>query len=212
MAYDFTVDWFSRHIPVWDQLIAQKSPRRIVEIGSFEGRSACYFVERCAAHGPLELWCVDTWEGGEEHLANSRPGEAERRMKDVEARFDRNIAEARAGAAFPVTFHKMKSRSNIALAELLAADKQPTMDLVYVDGSHQAPDVLSDATLAFSLLKVGGLLIFDDYLWFRSDPLNKNPFSMPKPAIDAFLNIFMCKLNIIRGAPLHQIYVEKIAE
>ena len=36
-------------------------------------------------------------------------------------------------------------------------------DLIYIDASHYAPDVLSDAVLAFKLLKPGGILIFDDY-------------------------------------------------
>ena len=38
-------------------------------------------------------------------------------------------------------------------------------DLIYVDGSHTARDVLQDAVLGWGLLKRGGLMIFDDYLW-----------------------------------------------
>ncbi len=38
-------------------------------------------------------------------------------------------------------------------------------DFVYVDGSHRASDVLTDAVLAWPLLKAGGLLIFDDDGW-----------------------------------------------
>ena len=65
-------------------------------------------------------------------------------------------------------------------------------DFVYVDGSHQAADVLSDAVLAWKLLKPGGLLVFDDYLW----PLYQDrPLMNPKMAIDAFVN---CHLDQIR--------------
>lgn len=39
-------------------------------------------------------------------------------------------------------------------------------DFIYVDGLHLSQDVLYDALLSFDLLKVGGILIFDDYLWF----------------------------------------------
>ena len=35
-------------------------------------------------------------------------------------------------------------------------------DIIYIDGSHEARDVLEDAVLAYRLLKIGGLLIFDD--------------------------------------------------
>ena len=204
MAYDFSEDWFSSHIPTWDQIIHQKRPRRIVEVGSYEGRSASYIIERCGAKQPVELWCIDTWQGSVENSPTVIMG-------DVERRFDRNIAEAKQVAAFPVTVNKVKSTSTIALAELLVADKQPSMDLIYVDGSHQAPDVLSDAVLGFALLKVGGVMIFDDYLWCMEEPLKKDPLNMPKSSIDAFINIFMRKLYIIRGASMTQIYLEKIA-
>jgi hypothetical protein len=33
------------------------------------------------------------------------------------------------------------------------------------DGSHRARDVLEDAVLSWPLLKVGGIMLFDDYLW-----------------------------------------------
>ncbi len=38
-------------------------------------------------------------------------------------------------------------------------------DVVYVDASHMAGDVLSDAVLAWKLLAPGGIMIFDDYAW-----------------------------------------------
>lgn len=40
---------------------------------------------------------------------------------------------------------------------------QGSFDLIYVDGGHSAADVLADAILSFSLLRVGGILVFDDY-------------------------------------------------
>lgn len=60
-------------------------------------------------------------------------------------------------------------------------------DYIYVDGSHLAIDVLSDAVLSWSLLKVGGILIFDDYGWgiHTNDEKQK-----PKLAIDAFLSAY----------------------
>jgi len=40
-----------------------------------------------------------------------------------------------------------------------------TFDVIYIDGDHTSKGVLSDAILSFPLLKSGGLMIFDDYLW-----------------------------------------------
>jgi hypothetical protein len=56
-------------------------------------------------------------------------------------------------------------------------------DLVYVDGSHRAADVLADAVLSWPLLKNGGIMLFDDYLW-QQDP---RPEHCPRLGIDSFL-------------------------
>ena len=64
----FINDWFDVTAkPVWDRLIPEINPSRILEIGSFEGASACYLIAACAAKAPIELHCIDTWEGGDEH-------------------------------------------------------------------------------------------------------------------------------------------------
>jgi predicted O-methyltransferase YrrM len=201
-AFEFTTDWFSRFAPVWRQLLERHKPRKLMEIGSYEGRAACFLIETCAAEAPIELHCVDTWAGGVEHDTGAMP--------QVEGRFDRNIAAARERAAHPVDFHKHKSLSAPALVRLLAEGQAESFDLVYVDGSHQAPDVLADAVLAFMLLKVGGLIVFDDYLWALEPSGRQDFYNMPKPAIDAFVNIHQRKLAVI-GAPLYQLYARKTA-
>lgn len=38
-------------------------------------------------------------------------------------------------------------------------------DLIYIDGSHMRLDVLTDAVMAWQLLRVHGILVFDDYEW-----------------------------------------------
>ena len=208
--YDFTEDWFSRHIPTWDPIMADLKPKKILEIGSFEGRSACYLIEKCSALGDadLSITCVDSWQGGREHQPG---GMAEAVMTEVERRFDHNTRLALHAASRPVTLCKMKRTSCDALASLIAAGHAGSFDLIYIDGSHEAPDVLSDAVMAFPLLKVGGTLIFDDYVWSDQAPEKRDPSLMPKPAIDAFLNIYHRKLVPYEWVPLWQIYVRKIA-
>ena len=84
--------------------------------------------------------------------------------------------------------------------------------MVYVDGGHGAPDVLADAVLAFRLLRVGGLMIFDDYLWGRDPERPDDILRTPKPAIDAFLNVHWHAMRIVAGKPVYQLYARKIAE
>ena len=84
-------------------------------------------------------------------------------------------------------------------------------DFIYIDGSHQAPDVLSDAVLGFKLLKIGGVMAFDDYIWQEDLPTGKDPLRCPKPGIDAFVNINMRKLDIL-PTPINQLYIRKCAD
>jgi len=209
-TFEFTRDWFSGYIPSWDRIITQEKPRKIIEIGSFEGRSACYLVEKCASvvDGEISITCVDTWEGSIEH----RPGAAEAAiMGDVERRFDHNIRIALAKAGKPVAVRKVKQNSRDALAGLIASGALESFDLIYIDGSHEAPDVLLDATMAFPLLRVGGTMVFDDYLWSMQRPGMQDVLLMPKPAIDAFMNIYQRKMLIYAGFPLRQLYARKIS-
>lgn len=66
--FEFTKDWFSSaNLNIWAQVVDHLRPKRILEIGSFEGRSMCWLIEHCAAQNPLEVYCIDTWEGSAEH-------------------------------------------------------------------------------------------------------------------------------------------------
>ena len=209
--YEFTRDWFSQNVPVWRQIISRDKPTKILEIGSFEGRSTCWIVEMCTEHAQtaIEVYCVDTWEGGIEH---QKGGQIETQMSEVERRFDHNISVARSKTPHQADVRKIKKYSNFGLPELMASGKHGYFDLIYIDGSHQAPDVLTDAVMSFQLLRVGGVMIFDDYLWSMDKPGFQDVLKMPKPAIDAFLNVFQRKMSIFFGAPIGQLYARKIAD
>jgi len=209
-AFEFTEDWFSRHIPAWHDILAALKPSHILEIGSFEGRSACYLIEHCPklVDGPVSITCVDNWQGGIEHKAG---GFVEAVMSEVERRFDHNTQLALGRSASPVSLRKEKQDSHDALAGLIASGRTESFDLIYIDGSHEATDVLTDAVMAFPLLRVGGTLIFDDYVWSDQAPQRREPSRMPKPAIDAFVNIFHRKLALHQWLPLWQLYVQKVA-
>lgn len=184
--YEFTQNWFQYAEHIWPELIKhlpeRKGGRRYLEIGSFEGRSAVWIIENMMSTGD-QLVCVDTWEGGEEH--------ANVDMAAAEARFEANIQRARGRVGMRDVI-KIKSSSSKALAQQLSGVAVP-FDFIYIDGSHQAPDVLSDAVMAWKLLKLGGIMVFDDYLW--GDP--RVPLHRPKIAIDAFMNIYGAQINVM---------------
>lgn len=207
--YVFTTTWFDNVARnVWSQIVPQIRPAKILEVGSYEGASTCYLIDTLADDSDIELHCVDTWAGGLEHQTD---GQAPSDMAGVEARFNHNVrlAIGRARRKVSVTIHK--GFSDDCLLRLLNAGKKGFFDFVYVDGSHQAPDVLSDAVLAFKLLRVGGFMAFDDYLWTETLPYGKDPVRCPKLAIDSFTNVYCRKLEVI-SAPLYQLYVRKLSD
>jgi predicted O-methyltransferase YrrM len=201
--YEFSVDWFSLYWHNWLAVTEGRRISKILEIGSFEGRSACTMIDHFSRAAPLEVFCIDSWRSGFERGAFD--------MAAVEQRFDRNVARAIAGAPNPVNLHKYKGVSTQEMVELLHYGHRQSFDLVFVDGSHQAADVLSDLVLGYHLCAVGGLIIADDYLWSGETHGREDLLSMPRPAIDAFAGIFTRELQQLGGVSIYQVYFRKTA-
>jgi predicted O-methyltransferase YrrM len=206
--YDFTKYWFHDIEPHFKSIVEMVLPGKILEIGSFEGLSTISIISYLTSFQPIEMHCVDSWGGSLEHLAG---GHEAANMSEVEARFRKNVQIAISNSTFPVNLTIHKINSDIALSRMISNGMNNSFDMIYIDGSHQASDVLCDAVLSFRLLKIGGVMIFDDYLW--AEPLvdGVDILRCPKIAIDAFTNIYRRKIRII-GAPIHQIYLEKLSD
>ena len=205
LNYKFTNDWFIPHRGIWGELLAELNPKKILEVGSYEGASSCFIIEKLACDKEIELHCIDTWSGGIEHQPG---GMAEADMALVELRFKHNINLAKQSVNHPVNIQVHKENSDIALSNLLASGHVNTFDLIYIDGSHQAADVLCDAVLGFRLLRDGGIMIFDDYFWQENLREGIDLLRCPKPAIDSFTNLYCRKLSIL-FASSHQLFVQK---
>jgi len=204
--YMFTNNWFDMNKETWSQLFLQLNPTRILEVGSYEGKSTAFIIESLADKH-IEIHCIDSWEGGIEHKPG---GSAETNMSEVEARFTHNMERAINKSSRTVKLELHKGFSNKELPKLVASGMQEYFDFIYIDGSHQAPDVLLDAILGFELLAIGGVMAFDDYTWSETLPGGLDPIRCPKISIDAFTNIYCRKLSII-NAPLYQVYIKKIS-
>ena len=197
LQYVFTKDWFDKNSRQnWDRIVPIINPKKILEIGSYEGAAACYLIEKLGKNNFLEVHCIDTWEESD--------GLAKEEALIVEKRFDYNMQLAVNRSQNKTKYFKHKSQSHLVLSKMIA-DGVGDFDLIYVDASHYAVDVLTDAVLSFKLLKAGGILIFDDYLWAGDE----NIVFYPKIAIDSFTNIFSKHIKLI-PAPLNQIYAVKI--
>jgi predicted O-methyltransferase YrrM len=156
---------------IWKEHLSEFACRDglwMLEIGSYEGRSALWFMENILTGSGCRLTCVDPWS------------------PQLKLRFDHNIRVA--GAADRI--RAIQKGSAYALTEDLVNE---TFDLIYIDGSHRAPDVLFDAVFAWPLLAPGGMMIFDDYEWKPE----LHSAERPKPAIDRFMEMFQDELEVV---------------
>jgi predicted O-methyltransferase YrrM len=178
---EFEHDWFTVHIPAWDGALAELEGHkaRLLELGSFEGLSACFLLWRLPdAH----LTCVDSFDG---FLSSEK----------LEGRFERNVAMVDAARV-----RKLRGRTRDVLPRLI--NEGARFDFIYIDASHNALEVLADAALAWQLLDTGGLVAFDDYGLDRGDPM-----LTPTAAIDAFLSVVASEAEQVPGG--RQLFVRK---
>jgi predicted O-methyltransferase YrrM len=204
--YDFEYDYVSRFAPTWDELIAATKPTRILEIGCYEGLSTSYWIEQCSKFGPVEIYCLDMWDPDGISVREQR--------FDHNVRVAARIVELKTGQ--DVALHKMKGDSKLSLAQLYCSENRPVFDFIYVDGAHTGPGVLSDAVLSFDMLRNGGIMLFDDYLWSGPVPQyntameNADIHNVPKIGVDSFINVYQRQLRIIPNIPLYQLAIIKM--
>jgi predicted O-methyltransferase YrrM len=187
----FTGNWFDNNIPVWvDHLAALKARVArpdILEIGSYEGRSTLFLL----AYFPAgRVTVVDLWGDATEHHAVAQ-------LAPAEGRFDSNIRE------FGDRVTKLRGRSAQRLAMLLS-NGTSQFDLIYIDGSHYSDDVMLDAVLSWSLLRKGGVMIFDDYMWLD---YHYGPAKSVCRAANLFLRLVEGEYRLRHVA--HQLIIEK---
>lgn len=159
------------------QKLKDASSLEFLEIGCWEGEATNWMLE---TFPQANVTVVDPFTGNPEHIQKG--------LYDLGTLKDRFIENTKAHAS-RVTINQGASVD--VLPRLIAADLQ--FDLIYVDGSHTAYDVFSDAADAWRLLKPGGILAFDDYLWRPDLPETERP----KIAIDAFFRAFDGKYKLL---------------
>lgn len=159
----YTQDWFSYHESHWLRHfghLAGKPGLQALEVGSFEGRSACWTVQHLLTGDGSRLTCVEPF----------------RQYEEQERNFDDNVRLAGCGDKII----KLRGTSQ----QVLPLIPRSSCDFVYVDGSHEVLDVLQDAAMCWQLLRPEGVLIFDDY----EHALFPDSYGMSAgPAIRAFL-------------------------
>jgi predicted O-methyltransferase YrrM len=189
-------DWFSSNLPFWlsiiDEYRLKEKNLMALEIGSWEGLSS-YFI--LSAMPNAHLTCVDTWEGADEHKDSSVSSSEV--LNRIESNFDKNLS------VYSDRLSKYKGTSHSFFNNNFVRGHY---DFIYVDGSHHCDDVITDAIKCFEMLKVGGIMVFDDYFWHYYPEAKDNPAA----AINLFLRLKGDSCRIIRL--YYQIAIVKTSE
>jgi predicted O-methyltransferase YrrM len=168
-------EFFERH------LSAKKLDEiHCLQIGAYTGDASTWLMENILVHPKSTLTDVDTWAGSNE------PAHDALNWNEVEQAYDsKTLAYQETGR---IIKKKMTSDEFFASSE-----SKDFYDFIYIDGDHEAVPVLRDGMNAVELLKIGGVLAFDDYFW----DLGKGPAFRPRPAIDAVIACYSNRLSVL---------------
>jgi predicted O-methyltransferase YrrM len=143
---EFTVDWTSAHFENWAEWTKHLRDRAcaVLEIGSHEGQSALWWLENLPK---CNLTCVDPWDWSLYPQAYDT--------------FKQNTLKY--WGTSRLTVFKGHSR------RVLPTMRDGLFDVIYVDGDHEGRSACLDVLMSVDLLRVGGVLIVDDYEWDDAD-------------------------------------------
>ncbi len=167
---DFAVDadldlqgWGSDD-PIFARLIERLAPTKIVEVGTWKGRSAIGMARKVRELGlSCEIICIDTWLGSPEHWL----GADERQSWRDSLRLQHGYPQLyRTFLSNVIKYQCQEYITPIPLpsdsAFVLLKQFGITAELIYIDASHEYESVLRDITFYWQILKDGGILILDD--------------------------------------------------
>tara|TARA_Y100001970_G_scaffold79352_1_gene101010 strand:+ start:859 stop:1563 length:705 start_codon:yes stop_codon:yes gene_type:complete len=160
-----------------------KNVKNMLEIGSYEGRSAIFFLKNFSNSN---ITCVDTWSGSDEHKSVN--------FELIEKNFDLNTLFYQSNNL--LTKHKMKSNE-------FFKTNHKYFDLIYVDGDHSSDQVKIDLINSWNILNKDGFLVLDDYMWWHYKDLKKNPSTPINNFIEENIS------NISKLIVWHQVIIQK---
>jgi predicted O-methyltransferase YrrM len=157
------------HIPM------PNGPINYLEIGSADGGTAILISKSFAKHPGSRIYCVDPWMDYDDYPEYK--GQQEQGYN-----------------TFLSNINKLADINKFVIKRGLSHDIVPTFennffDIIFVDGNHETKYVYQDGIMALQKVKVGGYIIFDDYL--------VKGWEQTKVGIDNFITEFKHKLDIV---------------
>ena len=171
----FSNKWFLNNFDIFSFFLPQDKNSKFdyLEVGCFEGLSSFFVLSEYKA---VDATLLDIWD-----MPNANSKTLSHNFNSIENTFDDNLSH--------FNFTKIKDDSVVAMRTLFKQNK--SFDFIYIDGSHNGEDILSDAIEAFKILKKEGLIFFDDFLQH-----DKNRALQSYEGIEKFLTLYSSYLKI----------------
>lgn len=183
-------NWFKSQTKNFEYALSrykQMPNLNFLQIGAYTGDASEWILENILTDKTSSLTDVDTWEGSKEKI------HTEFDWDEIESMYDKRMSK----------FANIKKHKGFSVSYLKSCTEE--FDFIYIDGDHSAEGVYNDASFAFPLLKSGGILAFDDYLWEHP---SQNVDLKPLNGIDKFLKNNELRIKILHKG--YQVWIEKV--
>jgi hypothetical protein len=163
--YKFNELWFFNNIEIINYFLPRLKDIEFnyLEVGSHEGMSLLNVLTQ---YKNVQATSIDIWSDN-----------------IIEKTFDENLKHFK-------NCNKIKQDSIAALRKLKNEDKK--FDYIFIDGCHEGDHILIDAIQAFKILKINGIMIFDDFMQ-HDEKLKHKSYE----GIYYFLKLFKKEIKIL---------------
>ena len=158
--------------PIFENFVLKIKPKVVIECGTWKGMSAIKLHKALQKlKTSFQLICVDTWLGGIEHMDEMA----------FQGLIAKKYGYPQLYFQFLSNMHHAKCLKNLlpipnstSNAAKWIKNKKITAQLIYIDASHESPDVFYDIKNYWDLLDSGGTMFGDDYSYPKiSSDLNR---------------------------------------
>lgn len=152
MIDQYVIDqWFRRTKRQFTGIVKAKAglPITYVEIGTWGGAASEWVCQNVLTHPESTAFGIDPYDQSQE-----------RKRWDVAA--IKAMAATRVKAVLGARYQWIYEPSSTGLLTL-REKLDRGIDLLYIDGLHEAVDVFKDFLLAWDMLNPGAIVVFDDY-------------------------------------------------
>ena len=174
--YNYTKKWFigsDLEMNLFKHF-EQDQVNNILEIGSFEGLSGCWFSDYFLDNEKSTLFCVDPF------LVTGKKETATTIVRtNTETLFRENIKKSKNYKKCSI--YKMSSKQFFKQNNLF-------FNLIFIDGSHHPEDIYFDMKCSFDLLTNDGVMWMDDYKQNNDTKMAMNKFLEEKKGLYELLH------------------------